>query len=105
MQRKRRQKKTLASPKEIFGFDRVRAAGLLLPRPVLHVRCDGVIEAEYCREILRYSTVCFGLAMGDIDVEITGDGLVLESLQRNRMIIHGRIFSIVFRCEKVGGKP
>lgn len=105
MQQTRKRKKTALSPKEVLALDYSRAQTLLHPRPMLHLRCDGAMEIEYCREILHYSQTCIKLDMQSVCVEITGDELVLDTLQKDRITLHGRLFSVTFRYEKAQVKP
>ncbi len=90
------------SAKEIFALDFKRVSHALKTKPVLHISGDGQIEAEHCKGIIEYTSTSIILRLSDINAQIIGDDLILETLTKHRIKIRGKVFSVVFNYSDGG---
>ena len=68
---------------------------------MIHVNCEGAIEVENSEGIIDYDMHHVKLSMGKVCVVIEGDDLVMDTYQKNHIVIHGRIFELRFCYERV----
>lgn len=99
----RRKKKAAErfSARQAMGLSFQQTSALLYGRPMLHINCSGSLEVENCRGILAYDEEKLKLNMGDLCVQIEGDGLMIDTYSKKLITIHGRIFAIKFFYEGV----
>ena len=96
----------------IFAFACVCAAGrteavqkLLYGKPALHIDCAGNISIENCREIVQYNEAELLLDMGVCRVAFKGDGILVDTYQKDRITAHGRVLSVSFQGkDEVNGR-
>ena len=69
---------------------------LLYGKPALHIDCTGNISIENCREILQYNEDELLLDMGICRVAFKGDGILVDTYQKDRITAHGRVISVSF---------
>ncbi len=101
--KRHKQRKEKISAKELFALGANKALNIIRPKPILHVSCKGSVEIEHCKSIIEYTKSSIRLDMDNICAEITGDDLVLDTLLKEKMVIHGRIFGINLIYGKGGG--
>ena len=68
---------------------------------MIHINCDGAIEIENSEGIIDYDVHHVKLSMGNTCVVIEGDELVMDTYQKNHIVVHGRIFALRFCYERV----
>ena len=78
---------------------------LLYGKPALHIDCAGNISIENCREIVQYNEAELLLDMGVCRVAFKGDGILVDTYQKDRITAHGRGFSVSFQGkDEVNGR-
>ncbi len=102
MLKRNTQKNKKVSPIEKLASESMLKKEMFRPRPMVHVCCEGDVEIESSKGILLYSNTNVCIDMGNMCVDITGDDLRLKTLMREKIIVKGRVFSIVFRSKKEG---
>ncbi len=90
--------------KEMFALDFKRVKVALQAVPTLHMSADGFLEAERCKGVVEYTSTNIILKMGNINAQISGDDLFLETLTKQKTRIKGKIFSVVFLYNSGGEK-
>ncbi len=101
---KRKKRREKVSAKELFALNYKKINSIIQPKPVLHVSCKGRVEIEHCKGIIEYTKTSIKLDMDSICAEIMGDDLMLDTLLKEKMIIHGRIFCINLIYSEDGNK-
>ncbi len=100
MPRRSKHKSENPNIKEMFGLNFAKTQRILKKKPILHVTISGKIEVENCNGILQYTSTNICLDMGELFTDIKGDNLLINTMQKERIVITGRVFSVVFRFEK-----
>lgn len=70
---------------------------VLYGKPALHIDCRGNFSIENCRCIVQYTGEQLLLDMGACLVVFQGDGIHVDTYQKDRITAHGRLFSVSFR--------
>lgn len=73
-------------------------------RSILHIQCGGALEVENCRAVLECTEERMRLQMARCEVVLTGENLQLESLNRQTLVLRGRISQITFQQAKREGR-
>ncbi len=100
MPKRKKTNESKGGAKEMFAFNFAKTSQILKPKPILHVSSNSKVEAEHCRGILQYTSTNICLDMGGTFADINGDNLIISTMQKEKIAINGRIFSIVFRFDK-----
>ncbi len=96
MKNKRQNNKQKVNVKEMFALDFKRVSHALNIMPVLHISGQGQVEAEHCKGIEEYTSTSIILKLGQINAQITGNNLTLETLTKHKIYIKGTLFSVNF---------
>ncbi len=102
MPKRNKRKKNKVCAKEMFALDFAKTNSILSQKPILHVCFGDDIEVENCNKILQYTDTNICLDMKNALADIKGDNLIIKSMLKEKIIISGRVFSIVFRFENGG---
>lgn len=99
---RRKKAKTSRSPRtgvlELLGAG---ARELCEAQATVRFNCStGAVEIDNCRGILVYDTQKIKLDMGENCVQIEGDDLMMDTYQKDRITIHGRLFAVRLCYEK-----
>lgn len=74
---------------------------VLYGKPALHIDCRGGFAIENCRGIIQYTNEQLVLDMGACLAVFRGDGLHVDTYQKDRITAHGRLFSVSFQGKEV----
>ncbi len=101
----KRKKSTISkiSAKDMFALNIGKAQSVVKAKPVLHICFGSNVEAEHCKGILQYTATNICLDMDGRFADISGDDLIIDTMQKEKIVIKGRIFSVVFRYDKKEG--
>ena len=106
MKRRKKRAEPFSLSREFGAAGRTEAVQkLLYGKPALHIDCTGNISIENCREIVQYNEAELLLDMGVCRVAFKGDGILVDTYQKDRITAHGRVFSVSFQGkDEVNGR-
>lgn len=100
---KKRRHRERFSLKNAMGIGMQTTKTALYGQPLLHVNCAGALEIENCKGIVSYDSHQLRINMGEQEVLIEGDDIVVGTYQKKMITVRGHIFSIRFYYG--GGTP
>lgn len=80
---------------DILVMKSAQINGLVRREHMLHFNCAGELAIENCKAILMYTDSEIRLDMGII-VSLKGDGLMMQSADKDQITVRGRFFSVEF---------
>lgn len=63
---------------------------------MLHINCNGTVQVDNSRGLTAYTENFVELDMGRLRVRISGDGLILETVEKGVVLVRGSIFRLEF---------
>ncbi|MEG1381642.1 MAG: YabP/YqfC family sporulation protein [Ruthenibacterium sp.] len=84
-----------------FGFTDHTLQEALYRQPMVHLNCNGALVIENYKQIITYQPEQIRLDMGKIVLQIEGDALVMDTLQKTCITVHGNLFAVRFLYEEV----
>ncbi|MEG1925367.1 MAG: YabP/YqfC family sporulation protein [Ruthenibacterium sp.] len=77
-----------------FAFSSRTLQEGLYRQPMLHLNCNGALVIENYKQIITYQPLQIKLDMGKICLLIEGDALVMDTLQKTCITVHGNVFTV-----------
>lgn len=82
-----------------FGFHSRTLQETLYQQPMVHLNCNGALVIENYKQIVQYHPALIKLDMGKICIQIEGDSLMMDTLQKACITVHGNVFAVRFCYE------
>lgn len=95
-----KKRKAKFSIKEAFGLKMQSLQSVMHLGAILHINCHGDVCIENCKSIVLYTENEVQFDMGNIIASIKGDGITIETMEKNLVTVHGRIFCAEFLYSK-----
>ena len=63
---------------------------------MIHISCAGTVQVDNCKGILLYNENAVELDMGRLRLQLSGDNLTLETVEKGIVLVRGRLFGMTF---------
>ena len=63
---------------------------------MIHINCAGTVQIDNCKGILLYNENAVELDMGKTRLQLAGDELTLETVEKGIILVRGRLFGMTF---------
>ena len=90
-----RASKKKESPREILS-SMFRMPPALYTDGMIHISCAGTVQVDNCKGILLYNENAVELDMGRLRLQLSGDDLTLETVEKGIVLVRGRLFGMTF---------
>ena len=94
--------------REKDGLREILSSMFRMPAPafytdaMIHISGAGTVQIDNCRGILLYNENAIELDMGETRLQLTGDALTLETVEKGIILVRGRLFGLTFFYDKNG---
>lgn len=83
-------------PREIFSSMFRMPPPTLYTDAMVHINCAGTVQIDNCKGILAYNENAVELDMGKLKLQLSGDDLVLETVEKGIILVRGQVFGLTF---------
>ena len=91
-----RASKKKESPREILSSMFRMPPPALYTDGMIHISCAGTVQIDNCKGILLYNENAVELDMGRLRLQLSGDDLTLETVEKGIVLVRGRLFGMTF---------